>query len=389
MVERDLRPVLERAAGQFPVVVLVGPRQSGKSTLCRAVFHTKPYTNLEAPDVRQFAADDPRGFLAQFPEGAVLDEIQRVPELMSYLQVEVDSNPGPGRWILTGSQNLLVMSRVSQSLAGRSAVLRLLPLSRPEVERFPEYPRDLDTTLLTGGYPRILDARVDPAAWLSSYVATYIERDVRELAAVGDLAAFQRFVQLCAGRTATLVNFSALAADAGVSQPTAKAWLGILEASFIVHLVAPWHRNAGKRLVKAAKLHFIDTGIACWLLGIRTAEQLRSHPLRGAMFESWVVGECLKQREARGEKAGLYFYRDSHQLEVDVLLEDPEGFTLIEVKSGATIATEMLAPLKKVAAELGAERQPRLLAVTGSDEGQRRSDVGVVPWRKIATELGR
>ena len=238
-VQRDLTPRLIGAAQESPSITLTGPRQSGKTTLSRAVFPRHSYVSLEAPDVRAFASEDPRAFLARYPDGAIIDEVQRVPGLLSYLQGVIDAAPEPGRWVLTGSQNLSLAESVSQSLAGRTAVHHLLPLARSEVVRFVRHPRTLEEAVLAGGYPRIFDQALNPSEWLRSYVATYIERDVRTVSNVGDLTTFQRFVELCAGRTAQLINYSALASDCGVSQPTARAWLGILEASFIVFAFRP------------------------------------------------------------------------------------------------------------------------------------------------------
>ena len=305
MIERDLAPELIRAARQFPSITLTGPRQSGKTTLCRAVFSDHPYTTLEAPDIRALAAEDPRGFLAQFPSGAIIDEVQRVPDLLSYLQGIIDADPEPGRWVLTGSQNLSLLESVSQSLAGRTAVHHLLPLSRSEIVRFDRYPKSLEETLFAGAYPRIFDRDLDPSDWLRSYVATYIERDVRTISNVGDLPTFQRFVELCAGRTAQLVNYSSLADDCGVSQPTARTWLGILETSFLTFCLPAFHANLRKRLVKMPRLYFYDTGLVCWLLGIRSPEQLRTHPLRGPIFKTWVVSEIEKYRTHLGEPGGF------------------------------------------------------------------------------------
>jgi predicted AAA+ superfamily ATPase len=385
MVPRDLTPRLRHLASAFPVVTLTGPRQSGKSTLCRATFPTHAFANLEEPDTRAFAADDPRGFLNQFlrSPGAIIDEIQRVPDLPSYIQPLVDQDPTPGRWILTGSQNIALLQSVSQSLAGRSAVANLLPLARSEVIRFDTHPDTLDQTILSGGYPRIFDRKLDPADWLGAYVATYLERDVRTLASVNDLATFQRFVQLCAGRTAQLLNYSDLAADTGVSQPTAKAWLSILEATFIVLRLQPWHGNLGKRLIKSPKLHFVDTGLACWLLGIRDASQLRSHPLRGPLFETWVVSEIHKHRLSRGQSTGLYFYRDTNQLEADLLIESPGRFTLIETKAGQTIASDALSGVRKVGDLLSPLGAVNRSVVFGGDSNQPRSDAAVRSWRSL------
>lgn len=387
MIDRDLSSRLRRAAREFPTVTLTGPRQSGKSTLCRTMFPNLPHANLESPDVRSFATDDPRGFLAQFPEGAIIDEVQRAPELTSYLQGIIDADPEPGRWVLTGSRNLALLRSVSQSLAGRTAVLHLLPLARSEVLRFEHHPAMLEETLVAGGYPRIFDRRLDPSDWLGAYVATYVERDVRSIGNIGDLVTFQRFVELCAGRTSQFLNYSSLAADCGVSQPTAKAWLGILEASFIVFRLPPFHTNLRKRLVKMPKLHFHDTGLACWLLGIRSPDQLRSHPLRGAIFETWVTSEIVKHRMNRGETGGLSFYRDRHGVEVDLIAESPDRLTLVEAKAGRTASPGLFDGLRRVKGLLGQPPRPcDALLVYGGDEPQTRSDAKLVPWNRLHEE---
>ena len=384
MITRDVEPRLRSLAKQFPAIVLTGPRQSGKSTLCQKVFARLPYTTLESPDVRAFAWEDPRGFLKQFPKGAILDEIQNAPLLTSYLQEIIDKDPSPGRWILTGSHNLSVMESTSQSLAGRSAVLHLLPLSQHEVVSFEKHPETLTETLLTGGYPRILDRQLRPADWLSAYVATYLERDVRAISNIGDLVAFQRFVQLCAGRVAQLLNFSSLAGDSGVSQPTAKAWSSVLEASFIAFRLPSYHGNVSKRLIKMPKLHFYDTGLVCWLLGIREAGQLDAHPLRGAIFESWVVSEIIKQRFNRGESNGVYFFRDKAGLESDVLVQGRNAMKLVEVKAGQTISSDWAANNQKIAALFGKTKQAvASVVVYGGPEKQERNGVTYLPWHAI------
>ncbi len=384
MIARDLAPMLTEAAQKWPSITLTGPRQSGKTTLCRALFPEHSYQTLEAPDVRAFAAEDPRAFLARFPHGAILDEVQRAPDLLSYLQGIIDEDPAPGRWILTGSQNLLLLESVSQSLAGRTRVFNLLPLTRSETIRFSPHPLTLDESLFAGSYPRIFDGNLEPADWLGSYVATYIERDVRMISNVSDLAIFQRFVALCAGRTSQLLNYSSLAGDCGISQPTARAWLSILETSFLVFRLPALYANIRKRLVKMPKLHFYDTGLVCWLLGIRSPEQLRSHPLRGPIFETWVVSEIAKHRANRGEANGLSFYRDKNGAEVDLIVQHPSGNMLVEAKSAETASPSLFDSAKRVRRHLA--RSPgrcSAVVVYGGDQRQLRGAYSLLPWRDL------
>jgi predicted AAA+ superfamily ATPase len=383
MIERDLTSRLKKAARQMPAITLTGPRQSGKSTLCRSIFPDHPYANLEAADVRAFAQHDPRAFLAQSPRGAIIDEVQRAPELPSYLLEIIDADPKPGRWILTGSQNLFLLQSISQSLAGRTAVLNLLPLARSEVIRFQHHPQTPDESILAGGYPRIFDQRLDAYDWLGAYLTTYIERDVRTITNVGDLATFQRFVDLCGGRTSQLLNLSILASDAGISQPTAKAWMSVLETSFIVFRLPSFSGNIRKRLVKMPRLHFHDTGLVCRLLGIRSVDQLRIHPLRGAIFETWVVSEILKHRLNRGESGGIYFYRDQNGVESDLVIEHANHLTLVEAKAGQTVTGDMLAGVRRVIAAVSEYKPCRAVVVYAGQTMQRRSDVSLVPWSQI------
>ena len=387
MIRRNITPLLLRLASQYPVMTLTGPRQSGKTTLAKTLFSHKPYVTLEDPDVRRFAIDDPRGFLAQYAGGAIFDEIQRTPELPSYLQGMVDANPQPGQFILTGSQQFELMTQVTQSLAGRTGVLRLLPLTLAETQRFHKMPKkaDLASTLLKGFYPRIHDQKLDPAQALSDYFATYVERDLRQLAAVHDLQRFERFVRLCAGRSGQLLNLVSLGNDAGISQPTARAWIDLLQTSFIVHLLPPWHTNTGKRLVKSPKLYFYDVGLACWLLGLRTADQVSRDPLWGSLFENFIIMEAMKDRLNAGESAEMYFYRDSEGNEVDLLLPTGGQLHAIEIKAGATVNPDYFKGLKTFAAH-----HPRALAgggvIFGGVEGQNRSDWPVYSWRQLRLE---
>lgn len=381
MIRRDLASEVIRAATKVPAITLTGPRQSGKTTLCHALFPEHPYRSLEAPDDRAFARDDPRAFLAQFPDGAVIDEVQRVPGLLSYLQGIIDAGPAPGRWILTGSQNLALLESVSQSLAGRTEVLNLLPLTWGEITRFDSRPSSLEEALFSGGYPRIFDRDLDPSRWLGSYVATYIERDVRTISNVGDLVTFQRFVELCAGRTGQLLNYSSLAGDCGISQPTAKAWMSVLETSFIAFRLPAFHANLRKRLVKMPKLYFYDTGLVSWLLGIREPAQLRSHPLRGPIFETWVVSESRKHHANRGMSRGLSFYRDRRGAEVDLIMDKPSERTLLEAKSAATPSSSMFKGIERVRRHLPDSPPVDAAVVYGGSDFQARSSGRLIPWR--------
>ncbi|HXU30271.1 MAG TPA: ATP-binding protein [Thermoanaerobaculia bacterium] len=386
MIVRVLEARLRELAGKFPIVTVTGPRQSGKTTLCRAVFPDKPYASLEAPDVQEYARGDPRGFLAEYPDGAVLDEVHRVPELLSYLQPLVDEEPAPGRFVLTGSANFALLQSLGQSLAGRTALLDLLPLSLEEIRRFPEPPNDLTTLLWRGSYPSLYDRGLEPGDWYPSYVATYLERDVRTLLAVGDLLAFQTFLRLCAGRVGQLVNFSNLAAEAGVTHNTSRAWLSVLEAGYVTWRLPPFHANVSKRLVKAPKLHFVDSGLVCYLLGIRSADQLRDHPLRGAIFETWVASEILKSRVHRGLPPSLLFFRDAKGSEVDLVVEDGRSLFAIETKSGRTIAGDFFGGLEQfraLAAEARPDLQTKPFLVYGGAEAQKRTLAEVIPWSEL------
>jgi predicted AAA+ superfamily ATPase len=371
-IARDIRAEFLRAAASQPVVTVVGPRQSGKTTLVREVFPEKPYRNLEDPDVRAFAAEDPRGFLGGLRDGAVLDEIQRLPELLSYLQGMVDAEPAPGRFVLTGSQHFLMMQGVSQSLAGRTAILTLLPLSVRELAAAGIADRGMDALIQRGFYPRLHERPLDAYPLLRDYFATYVERDVRQLLKVHDLLVFERFVRLCAGRVGQLLNLSSLAADAGVSATTARDWISLLETSFVLFRMPPWYANIGKRLIKTPKLYFHDVGLAAYLCGIERPEHVASHPLRGGFFENLVVSELLKTRFNRGRDNRLMFFRDRAGREVDVLYPLGPKLLPVEIKAGRTLQSEWFAGFK-MAAGLSADIMEQGVVVYGGDEIQRRT----------------
>jgi len=377
MIPRVLQSVLEQLAAQYPIVTVTGPRQSGKTTLCRAAFPGKPYVNLESPDVRAFAQSDPRGFLATYAGGAILDEIQRVPDLVSYLQPIVDENKAPGRFILTGSQQFEVMTTITQSLAGRTALLKLLPLSLEELTGS-AIDLGIDRLLLTGFYPRIYDVGIDPTQALGDYVATYVERDIRQLITIKDLTLFEKFVRLCAGRIGQLLNLHSLGNDVGISHTTARNWLTLLEASYVVYLLQPWHTSISKRQIKTPKLYFYDVGLASYLLGAENELHINRHPLKGNLFENLVVLEALKYRYNRGKRSNLYFWRDAKGNEVDLLIEDGPNVIPVEIKAGATISKDYFKGLRSFATKLPVSPKASAL-VYGGSERQRRSDVTV--WR--------
>lgn len=393
MIRRRLERALRGASGRMPVVTLTGPRQSGKTTLAKAVFPDHAYVSLETPDRRRHALEDPRGFLAAFPGPVIIDEAQRAPELFSYLQEVVDADPAPGRFIVTGSHNFLLLKAVSQSLAGRCAILHLLPFSLGELTGRPDPDpanpgarrpngsgtRTLEGCLYAGFYPRIHDRALEPAAWLGDYEQTYLERDVRAALNVGDLETFATFLRLCAGRSGQLLNLSSLARDAGVTHTTARRWIGVLEASFIVTLLKPQHRNFGKRLVKAPKLHFLDTGLLCWLLGIRKPAELHAHASRGAIFESFVVAEAMKTAWHAGERPALYHWRDSEGREVDLLIDLGGSLVPVEAKASRTLTAEHLQGLTRWTALAGRQAAGGILVHAGDDTG-RRSGMTLCPW---------
>ena len=382
MIPRVADDTLRRLAKGFPIVALTGPRQSGKTTLARAVFSDKAYVSLENPEEREFAERDPQRFLLRFNDGAILDEVQRCPALLSWLQGLVDERGRMGDFILTGSAQFDLISGMTQSLAGRVGRIELLPLSASELAGAGKLPHSLDELLFSGGYPALFDRDLTSNDWFPNYVATYLERDVRQLIAIRDLSQFQRFVKMCAARSGQMLNLAALGADCGISAVTAREWLSVLEASYLVMRLPPYHRNFGKRLVKTPKLYFLDVGLMAWLLGIRDAATIETHASRGALFETFVLSEMIKQRFNAGRPADLYFWRDNVGHEVDVLYETPSGLQAMEIKSGSTFASDWPAAVRKWQG-FAADETLRPIIVYGGEGDYERESCRVLGWREL------
>jgi uncharacterized protein len=339
MIKRQIENKIISLSKQYPVITITGPRQSGKTTLCKNLFQNKPYVSLETPDMRRFAIKDPNRFLKEFPNGAVLDEIQKVPQLLSYIQTIVDEKNKNGLFVLTGSSQFELMNSITQSLAGRTAIAKLLPFSFNEIYSKNKH-LDTNEILYKGFYPRIFDKKLNPTEALAFYTTTYLERDIRELINIKDVIKFNTFLKICAGRTGQVLNLSSIGNECGVNHNTIKAWISVLEASFIIFLVKPYYRNFNKRLIKSPKLYFIDVGLACSLLEIENKSHLKQHPLRGALFETFVVSEFLKSRFNRVKTNNLYYFRDNTGNEIDLILDYGDKQIPIEIKSGETITDE-------------------------------------------------
>lgn len=384
MIERRLTELVRRRFRKYPIVTVTGPRQSGKSTLCRQAFPDLPLVSLETPDVREEAIHDPRAFLGRYPSGLIIDEAQNAPQLFSYLQEVCDARGKNGQFVLTGSQQFLLLEGVSQSLAGRTSICHLLPPSLDELRRFDNPPKTLEETLIAGAYPRIHDHAIDPYDWLGDYLATYVERDVRQVLNVRDLGAFRKFIALCAGRSGQVLNQVSLGSDAGIDGKTVTAWLSVLETSFIVTRIPPLLPNLNRRLVRTPKLYFLDSGLLCRLLGIRSVDQFISHPLRGSIFETFVVSEALKARFHRGESNCLHFYRDHAGLEIDLVLAEGNRYLATEIKSGATLAVDFFKALDRLPDQLPSGSRIRSRLVFGGERASQRDRIEIVPWSQVA-----
>ncbi|MCY4147792.1 MAG: ATP-binding protein [Gammaproteobacteria bacterium] len=386
MIPRQVAGSMMDAFRKYPVVTVTGPRQSGKTTLCRHVFDL-PYVNLEAPDQRQFAQKDPRDFLSGFPDGVIIDEVQRVPELTSYLQVLVDESGRAGQYVLTGSSDFSIRAATSQSLAGRTALFTLLPLSLDELSSSGIRDLDLDRMLLHGGYPRVHDRELIPTSFYRDYVATYVERDLRQFSMIRNLDQFQTFMQLCASNVGQLLNMNRLGSDCGISQATAREWLNLLEASYVVFRLSPFHANTRKRLVKSPKIFFHDVGIAAFLLGITAPDHLRTHPLRGALFENLVVTEVIKTAFNHGRRPDVCFYRDSNGNEVDLMLRTGTGWLPMEIKAGKTVNQDYFKGFRHLDGMV-AMPEGKLL-VYGGNMPHTRRDVKIVTACQVAGHVAQ
>lgn len=381
MIERTIKAKLLALAEKFQVISLMGPRQSGKTTLVKDAFPDLPYVSLEEPDTSHFAHSDPRGFLSNYPDGAVLDEVQNIPELFSYIQSIVD-NDRKKKFILTGSANFLLMEKISQTLAGRTALLDLLPFSFSELKNSTVSFDKYEHLIFKGQYPRIYDRDLEPTDFYPAYIQTYIERDVRMIKNIENINNFIHFIQLCAGRTGQLLNYASLANDVGISINTVKAWLSVLESSYIVYRMVPFYKNFNKRLVKSPKLYFYDTGIACSLLGIQDETQVTSHYMRGALFENLIINEFLKRNFNRGIRKTPYFWQNHHGKEIDCLLVNGEEILPVEIKSGKTISNHYFDNLKywrnltKTPDDWG-------YVVYGGDKSYKSSIGSFLSWRDI------
>ncbi len=389
MIKRAIAKKILEYYKQYPIISLIGPRQSGKTTLVRDIFPKKPYVNLEDIENREFAQNDPKGFLAQHNDGAIIDEVQRVPELLSYIQVIVDEKKKNGLYVLTGSQNFLLMEKISQSLAGRTAIFKLLPFSMGELysAKIKFGAVKIDNLLLKGFYPKLFGKKIDIAGYYANYIQTYVERDVRLIKNITNLSQFKKFLNLCAARTGQLLNVSSLAEDCGINHKTAQSWLSILEASFIIYLLRPHYKNYKKRVVKMPKIYFYDTGLLCSLLGLTNEKQLKNHHLKGNIFESFVVSEFIKYQYNRGMEPNVYFWRNKTGNEIDLLIESPDKLTPIEIKLGQTITSDYFKGLNYYN-NLSHGNPNDSCVIYGGELKQKRNSGNIFGWKYLGDSIG-
>ena len=388
MIKRLLQSKLQDLSKKMPVVAIVGPRQSGKTTLARETFKKHKYISLENLKNREFAQEDPQLFLEtnENKHGIILDEIQNVPDLLSYIQVHSDEYKRPGYFVLTGSQNILVNQAITQTLAGRVAFFTLLPLSLTELQQTKIVPSSVEEYIFKGSYPRVYADNLNPLFWYPDYLRTYVERDVRSIRNIENLSVFQRFIGLCAGRIGQLLNFTSLANDCGITVATAKSWLSLLQASYIIFLLQPYYKNIGKRLVKSPKLYFYDSGLACSILGIESANDIATHYLRGGLFESLIISDLLKQRYNNNRIPHLYFWRDKVGNELDAMFAAGEKFLPIEIKAGKSISKNYFSGLEYWSTKNDFPQSECVLIYAG-DENQKRKNGRVTSWKSAGKIL--
>ncbi len=381
MIYRELSKILNEVRGKFPVITLTGPRQSGKTTLVKSVFNDLPYVSLEDIDVRNNALRDPKAFLSNFPNGAVLDEIQRTPELFSYLQGIVDDKQHI-QFVLTGWQNFQLLQGITQSLAGRTMLLKLLPFSLSELVKAGIDFNNYEDAIFKGLFPGIYDRKIKPQFFYPSYIGTYIEKDVRQIKNIENLNSFTRFLQLCAGRTGQILNMNSLAVDAGISTNTAKSWLSVLEASYIIYFLQPFYRNFNKRIVKSPKIYFYDTGLVCSLIGIENELQVKNYHSKGALFENLMINEFMKNRLNNGLTPRLYFWQNKTKQEVDLIVEQGGNLTAYEIKSSMTMNNQYFSNLKYWQ-NLSGESTDKLNVIFGGDTNYKTADGNYISWKNL------
>lgn len=386
IIDRQSEAKVRQLSAHFKAVAIIGPRQSGKTTVAKKCFPHKPYVSLETPVERNLAIEDPVQFLKRFPDGAILDEIQRTPELLSWLQENLDEDSRRGKFILTGSNNFLLLEKITQSLAGRVAFVEQLPFSLPELGEVPGALADLNTLLWKGAYPPVQAEGIPPADWYAAYLRTYVERDVRQIKNIENLLHFERFIALCAGRIGQEINYSNLSVELGVDYKTVQSWLGILQASYLIWLLPPYFKNFNKRIVKTPKLYFYDTGLACSLLRIPDPGLLWQHPFRGALFENFILNELLKQRFNRGQRPNLYFWRENSGRELDALIDEGLQQIPVEIKSGNTITRDWLKGLEYWRS-LKPDTNSGIVYYGGDDDQERSGGYHIRSWRSLAAGL--
>lgn len=382
MIKRKIETALKNIAKKFPVITITGPRQSGKTTLCKSVFPNYTYVSLENPDNKDFALEDPKGFLKQYNSKVIIDEAQNAPKLFSYIQEIVDNSETKGQFILSGSQNFLLLEKISQTLAGRTYIFHLLPFSLEELKPTKYYSKNIDENIFKGGYPRLYKDALQPTEFFPSYIQTYIERDIRSITNVQNLSLFKQFIKLCAGRTGQILNTNSIGNQLGIDHKTVKRWLSILEASFIIYLLKPWHKNFNKRIIKSPKLYFYDTGLACNLLGIKNKNDVKNHFSKGALFENFIINELLKADINTQKDNDLYYWRNKNGNEMDLVIENGMDISFVEIKASQTINASFFNGLNYLNSISDALATNNYL-IYGGDTIQQRTDCHVIPWTDL------